>query len=284
MPSTFVLPVRPLSSGSAAAPAPGPLNSADPALPLTQAAAPAASQATPHVGDAVEGTDGDLGTVAGMRHGAPGPDGISQAFLLVHQTSLWGLRHQTRLVPRSWIRAARPGYTGVSLTGSDADVARCSLLRTDRAIQADVAHALWPGGITVQESAMYLSVGEGVVTLSGHTRSPRETRAALASAWNVPGVVGVVSDRLANDEALTGAVAQALTTNAETRAAHLLVRVRMGAVELEGRVPSEATRNAAMTIAAAVPGVTRVRNGAVVTIPTALPTSPATLAPPAVLD
>ena len=215
----------------------------------------------PRYGDPVEGRDGSLGTAAGTRPAGDAGGGGALAYLLVRQSRAWGLRHRTHAVPLSWMRERRPGFAGVTLDASAAEVAGCPIVRPDRDVRADVADALWPLGASALEAKLRLAVRDGVVQLSGHARRARDARAAEAAAWRVPGVLGVRS-AVADDEALTGAVAQALTTHAGARAAHLTVRLRLGNVELEGRVPDQVTHDAATALARAVPGVGAVRNGA----------------------
>ena len=113
----------------------------------------------------------------------------------------------------------------------------------------------------MRESKMRLSVRDGVVEIAGHARSGRDAMAAMGTARRVPGVLGVRS-HVTDDETLTGAVAQALTADAATRAAHLTVRVHLGSVALDGRVPTQATHDAATALARAVSGVASVSNGA----------------------
>jgi osmotically-inducible protein OsmY len=70
--------------------------------------------------------------------------------------------------------------------------------------------------------------------------------------------------------AITRDVAQALTQDPETRRAGLVVRTWMGAVELQGSVPSEGAATMATTLASGVAGVRGVQNRATVRLAPAM--------------
>lgn len=232
--------------------------------PVTGGQGPPLARATaPRFGDPVEGRDGPLGTVAGTRPAVAGEGsgGAALAFLLVRRSRAWGLWHRTYAVPLSWMRERRSGFSGVTLDASVAEVVGCPVVRADREIRADVVDALWPQGVSALEAKLRIGVRDGVVHLSGHSRHARDTRQAEATSWRVPGVLGVRSS-VTDDEALAGAVAQALTTHAGTRGANLIVHLRLGSVDLDGLVPDQATLDAGTALARAVPSVESVRNGA----------------------
>lgn len=65
---------------------------------------------------------------------------------------------------------------------------------------------------------------------------------------------------LRGDESTRVDVAEALARDAVTRKACLQVFSRPGEIDLSGELPTESTREAALAMA--VPGVTRVNNGA----------------------
>ena len=115
---------------------------------------------------------------------------------------------------------------------------------------------------------MRVAVAEGTVTLRGAVPRAAHRRAARACAQGVPGVLGVRDETVADEDLVVG-VAQALLADSDTRAAHLLVACRRGQVWLDGRLPSAAARTAASALAAAVPGVAAVHNGATVHAPRA---------------
>lgn len=210
------------------------------------------------VGDRVESRDGyAIGTVAGIR---PASADDSRSYVLVLRSRLFGLLKDTYLVPQGWVQKRAPDSRRVTLSASAAEVLSSPPLRQDAEIRADVAAALWPQGVSPQEAHLRISVTDGIVQLNGNTRNPRDTHGAVGRAWNVPGVLGV-GGRLFDDETLTFAVAQALTQDPDTRRSHLLVRTRMGAVDLSGEVPSAATREMAAALGSAVPGVTSLFNG-----------------------
>jgi osmotically-inducible protein OsmY len=210
-------------------------------------------------GDRVDGRDGPLGTVAGTRAATAS----HPAYLLVRQAHLLGLVRTTHLVPAVWLRDAPPGAHRVTLDTSRAGVAGCPPLRADEDVQQDVVHALSARTLPFRVAAIRVAVRDGVVELTGHAPSARDTRHAAARARAVPGVLGV-RDHAVDDEALVTAVAQALTQDAVTRKACLRVASRLGEVELNGELPTEAAKQQATALALAVGGVTRVHNGATV--------------------
>jgi osmotically-inducible protein OsmY len=218
------------------------------------------------VGSRVEGRDGRLGTVVGTRSGGLPPGG---AALLVRQAGPWwrGRRRPVRVVPLAWVRRAASATAPVALAADRAMVAGCPPLRSDAALGAAVRAALAAGtdvhlpprGL----AAVRVAVTEGTVTLSGAVPRASYRRAARACARGVPGVLGVRDETVADEDLVVG-VAQALLADPDTRAAHLLVTCRRGEVWLDGRLPSAAARTTASALAAAVPGVAVVHNGAAV--------------------
>jgi osmotically-inducible protein OsmY len=208
------------------------------------------------MGHAVDGSDGPLGTVAGTREAV---GGRSMGYLLVRQSRLFGLAHTTRLVPITWVKAG----TGdrVTLDASRAQVADCPPVRDDESIRVDVAQALTNARRPFRVGGLQVAVREGVVDISGHSPSERDADHAVAQARLVAGVLNV-HDSSIDDEALVAAVAKALTRDAVTRKACLQVLSRLGVIDLAGELPTESARDTATALARAVPGVTRVHNGA----------------------
>jgi osmotically-inducible protein OsmY len=224
----------------------------------TRAAAVTTLLAGIRVADRVDGRDGPLGTVAGTRAATGG----HPAYVLVRLARLLGFAHATRLVPAAWVRAA-PGAHRVTLDADRAEIDGCLLLRDDEAVRADVTQALALRVPPFRVEAVRAAVRDGVVELTGHAPSARDTRDAAARARAVPGVLGV-RDHAVDDDALVTAVAAALTLDPDTRKAGLRVASRLGEIELQGVLPSEAARREATALALAVGGVTQVHNGATV--------------------
>jgi osmotically-inducible protein OsmY len=182
------------------------------------------------------------------------------AHLLVRQPRLFGLWGVTRLVPASWVEHATSGR--VDLTADRAAVAQCPPARPDAAVRADVLQALDRVDLPrAFRTGVRVAVRDGVVDLRGHVRTATHARLLAERAGTVPGVLAV-RDRLVDDEALTSRVARALTADPAVRRAILRVHSRHGEVALNGELPSEAARQTATALAAAVPGVRAVRNHA----------------------
>jgi osmotically-inducible protein OsmY len=226
--------------------------------------------ARPLVGRRVEGRDGHLGTVVDTRtpgagRSAPFQDGA----LLIRQPWTWwgGWRRPVRVVPLTWVRRASPDGAAVLLDADRAMLEGCPPLRPDAALAADVGDALVAGNDRQLPprslAGVRVTVDAGAVTLSGALPRASYQRAAQARARRVPGVLGVRDETVADDDLVT-AVAQALLADPQTRVAHLLVSCRSGAVWLDGVLPSGADVATAGALAAAVPGVTAVHNGATV--------------------
>jgi osmotically-inducible protein OsmY len=184
------------------------------------------------------------------------------AHLLVRQPRLFGLRGVTRLVPASWVEHATPGR--VALEADRAAVAARPAARPDPEVRAAVLEALDRSHLPRSfRSGVRVAVHDGVVALSGHVRTATHARQLAEGAGTVPGVLAV-QDGLVDDEALTYRVAQAVTADSDVRRAVLRVDSRLGEVSLDGELPSEAARQTASDLAAAVPGVRAVRNHATV--------------------
>jgi osmotically-inducible protein OsmY len=233
----------------------------------TSNAVTAASAAPPRVGSRVDARDGRVGTVVGIRSGGPPP---AAAYLLVRQP--WrlgrpGRRRAVRLVPLAWVQAAAGTAPPVVLDTDRATVARCQPLRADADLCADILDALASATDARlpphQLAAVRVAVSAGTATLTGSVARSAHRRAARARAQGVPGVLAVQDGTVADEDLVVG-VAQALLGDPDTRAAHLLVTCRRGQVWLDGRLPSDAARTTASTLAGAVPGVTVVHNGATV--------------------
>lgn len=211
-------------------------------------------------GTRVDGTDGPLGTFAGTRAAT---DSHAQEYVLVRLARLLSLRRSTHLVPLAWVLSVSRETERVILSATRAEVAGCPVLRADAAIKEDVDEALSGAGGFFRVPTIRASVVDGIVQLAGHSPNRTAARQAVEHAGMVRGVLAV-QDRSFEDGALTIAVAQALTQDAGTRAAHLLVTSRLGEIGLNGTVPSGEVKEQATALARAVPGVTEVHNDAVI--------------------
>jgi osmotically-inducible protein OsmY len=211
-------------------------------------------------GDPVDGRDGPLGIVAGTREAAGGPATSPPAYVLVRGTRRFGLDHTTYLVPLAWVKAAPADAPRVVLDAGRAEVAGCPPLRDDEAIRAELARALAETHRPFRVAAIGATVRRGVVDLGGHAPGAKDARAAVARARAVPGVLDV-RDHVVVDEALVGAVAQALARDPVTRKACLRVASRLGTVALSGVLPTDAVGQHATAVALTVPGVMRVHDG-----------------------
>jgi osmotically-inducible protein OsmY len=240
----------------------------EPAVPA--GGAPPSHPARPLVGRRVEGRDGYLGTVVDTRPPSVGADAPHRAgALLVRRPWTWrgGWRRPVRVVPLAWVRVAGPAGAAVLLDADRAMLERCPPLRPDAALAADVGDAL-AAGLDRQLpprslAGVRVTVDAGAVTLSGALPRASYQQAAQACARRVPGVLGVRDETVADDDLVT-AVAQALLADPQTRVAHLLVSCRRGQVWLDGALPAGADVATAGALAAAVPGVRSVHNGATV--------------------
>lgn len=100
---------------------------------------------------------------------------------------------------------------------------------------------------------------DGVVTLSGYVTHETNLRQAVRCAETATGVVRV-RDRLVSDEHLTSAVARSFLSNPGLQPSLVRVSVHLGAVELQGELPSEELIRQASFAASSVAGVTTVAN------------------------
>ncbi len=138
--------------------------------------------------------------------------------------------------------------------------------------------------LRIWEQGIQVDVQGGAVILSGNVRSRAVKEMAEQIARKIKGVSAVQNQLLADTD-VEIAVAQALSSDARTRAGFpgILVGVVFGVVYLKGTVSSADIKNAATEIAAKVAGVRRVSNELVVATPqkTAAPAKPSEAAAPA---
>ena len=206
-------------------------------------------------GTPVDGRDGPIGTLQGIRED---PATRQPAYLLVKRPGLFGLFGTTRLVPAAWVASATPD--GITLAADRELVGRCPPARADGDIRDDVVRAIAAEPIMRPfHLGVRVHVAGGIVELRGHARTPMHRHLAERAARSVPGVLEV-RNRLVDDESLALEVAQVLTQDPVVRRAHLRVDSRLGEVTLEGQLPSEAAWQQATELARAVPGVKAVRS------------------------
>ena len=136
------------------------------------------------VGDPVEGRDGHLGTLVGIREAA---SSHWAGYLLVR------LVHTTRLVPLAWVRPAHPGSDRVILNASRAQVAGCPPVRTGADLRADVVQALARDPV-LRKSCLQVASWHGEVELSGDLPSEDARQRASQLALTVGGVTRVRND------------------------------------------------------------------------------------------
>ena len=121
-----------------------------------------------------------------------------------------------------------------------------------------VVKAIWdyyPIRATAREVRAY--VAGGTVTLSGVVRTDAQK---LITAEKVARIEGVreVRNKLASDDEIARAVAQALASDARTAGQAMLVRSMHGEVRLVGKQADAALADVAASVARQVPGVTGV--------------------------
>jgi len=104
-----------------------------------------------------------------------------------------------------------------------------------------------------------IQVRDGVVRLSGHVANEIRRRQAIRRVNETPGVVQVKDD-LVTDEQLVKAVALAMLPYRELQPSRVRISGSLGAVLLEGAVDSPRDVALAISVAAAVPGVTSVES------------------------
>ncbi len=108
------------------------------------------------------------------------------------------------------------------------------------------------------------------VRLSGRVRTTNQKVLAELLTRRLAGVDDVTNDLVADPEVVRQ-VADALALDSRTAPYVLRVDSRHGVVSLQGEVPDEATSQAALAIASAVPSVALVRNQLAVGGPTRPP-------------
>lgn len=207
------------------------------------------------VGQRVECNDGPAGKVARVLvDNATG----RATHIVIRKGSL---RPRDVIVPLEWVARFYPERLELGISRSELD--RLPEYRPDEELREAIDRALWQDDSlrieVLEQDALITQVQDGIVTLRGHIRSQAQRRRMQALIHQVPGVLGVEDQTVADDE-LEVAVATALAQDSRTRGQLIRVRARLGYVNLLGEVPDAAVRVAAEEVAARVPGVRAVMN------------------------
>lgn len=214
-----------------------------------------AEQLEIRVGQRVECTDGPAGQVTRLL--VDNTSGRASHFVMRKGS----LRPRDIIVPVEWIVRSTPERLELSVPRSELD--QLPPYRDDEELREAVEQALWRDDSirieVLEQDALILQVHDGIVTLSGYIRSRAQHRRMEALIRQVPGVLEIEDQTIADDE-LEIAVAAALAQDNRTRGQLIRVRARLGYVNLLGDVPDAAVRDAAEEVAARVPGVRAVMN------------------------
>lgn len=138
-----------------------------------------------------------------------------------------------------------PGQVATDL--EPAEARRLPRYRLDADIQADAWEALYSHESIpdVDLSAIQLQVTSGTVTLSGHVRMPATAKEIGRVVSAVDGVISV-QDGLVSDRQIELELASAIAGKVPGHWGNVIVRSYLGAVVLEGYVPSEEVRESVL--------------------------------------
>jgi osmotically-inducible protein OsmY len=169
------------------------------------------------------------------------------------------LRSVVRRVPASDIDSGAPDRIVLVLERWQFE-ARPLYLPDDEVQQAvyDALKAVGPLRYTALRQ-VEVEVRNGAARLSGHVPTELHRQEAVQVAAATPGVVRV-DDDLMSDEQLVRAVAVAMLPHPELQPSKVTISANLGTVILEGELDSPREVELAATVAAGVPGVTRVEN------------------------
>ena len=130
----------------------------------------------------------------------------------------------------------------------------------ERKLYARVRQTLWDyEPLRASHAEVVIGIPGHYVLMSGRVRTLAQKSVAAALVARLP-EVGGVSNELVADAEVVRSVADALARDSRTAPYVLQVSVTHGLVSLTGDVPDEATRLAAMEVAAAAPLVDAVRD------------------------
>ena len=121
--------------------------------------------------------------------------------------------------------------------------------RPDSDIRADIERVLvrYPPMVNDRHH-VNLTVADGLVTLSGYTRTGITRRYLMETLSRVAGVRGMVAAELYDDESLRLAVGSAIPVG-------IFTTVEYGHIILSGRLPAGQDADALVSAVSAVPGV-----------------------------
>lgn len=144
-------------------------------------------------------------------------------------------------------RATSVGSGQIATDLGPAEARRLPRYRLDADIQADAWEALYSHKSIpdVDLSAIQLQVTSGTVALSGHVRMPATAKEIERVVSAVEGVISV-QDGLVSDRQLELDLASAIAGRVPGHSGNVIVRSYLGAVVLEGYVPSEEVRDSVL--------------------------------------
>lgn len=129
----------------------------------------------------------------------------------------------------------------------------------EKRLYVQARRALWEyEPLRASHAQLLIEVQGRAVRLSGRVRTLAQKVLAEVYVKRLPGVNAVTNELIADAEVIRS-VADALARDPRTAPYVLRVDARHGAALLEGEVPDEATRRAAVEVAAAAPLVSSVR-------------------------
>lgn len=133
--------------------------------------------------------------------------------------------------------------------------------KTNASIAEQVDRALWNNDVlrSTDYGQIHVDVKDHIVFLSGHVISTTNQQRAKEAARQIPGVLGVKSYLVADDQ-LVRVVAGALGKIEHVYGVKFFTGVQNGVVGLHGEVGSATVRNLAEKYAADIPGVRGVIN------------------------
>jgi BON domain len=195
------------------------------------------------------------GPVGTVEKGSGGRGAQEQALLV--STGWW--RRVVRRVPPGSVLSADRGEVRLATS-------RAEFLDLPRFLPDDeVVAAVWSSFLESlpfrfsRGASIKVSSRDGAVTLSGHVAHDGHRRDAVRTAQKTDGVLSV-SDRLVSDDRLTAAVAQSFLAHPGLQPSLVRVSARLGAVALDGEVPSQHLIQLASSAATSVAGVTTLEN------------------------
>jgi osmotically-inducible protein OsmY len=173
-----------------------------------------------------------------------------------------GLVGGEALVPIDATATFEAGRIGVSLSAGH--VKALVAYRPDDELVREANDALFNyPRLRIDLRAVRVLTADGDLWLCGHISSDLNRRMAEEQVQGIDGVAAVHNELVADTD-LANAVAAALAEDPRTHGQHIGVYPDLGEVYLRGAVNTPAARDAAASVADAVPGVERVHNELIV--------------------